>query len=367
MDKTLPIFSRGGYFRCHVYDNERKRHQRALHIRDDGTQAAYRAAVAAYWAEQARATSGAYSRPARQRKPLIEALDALREAQELAGLSDHYLETTLYRGRWLMKHFGKQYDMHELTAESMVTYAIEARKVRAAATVRLELHVLRQAAKAVGCAPPSRPKIGGKSKRQQPLTREQLQAFYLAVPKKHKLLAMALITLGCRRSEVAKIGDINWDEQTMWMLGTKTEGSRRQLPIPDELFAMMCELRERGEWRGFPQCSRSTVDRVVRFSCERAFGEQRSVNDIRGTWSTLAGMDGVPAEVRAAFQGNSPEMQHSTYSQPATLPDELRKAVMRGVPRISSASAATSSADDLAEVVPIGTAKTLEKTSAEGG
>lgn len=368
MEKNLPIFSRDGYFRCHVYDNERKRHQRALHIRDDGTQAAYRAAVAAYWAEQARATSGAYSRPDRQRKPLVKALDALREAQELAGLSEHYLDTTIYRGRWLMAHFGTNYDLHDLTAEAMVKYATEARKVRAAATVRLELHVLRQAAAAVGCTPPKRPKVGGQSKRQQPLTREQLQAFYLAVPKKHKLLALALITLGCRRSEVAKIdNEIDWDAQTMWMLGTKTKGSRRQLPIPDELFALMKEMRARGEWRGFPKCSRSTVDRVVRYSCKRAFGEERSVNDIRGTWSTLAGLDGVPAEVRAAFQGNSPEMQHLTYSQPALLPGEMRKAVMRGVPRINSTSAETSSADDLAEVVPIGAAKTLEKTSAEGG
>lgn len=343
MDKKLPIFKRGGYWYCYVRTPDGKRHQRALHLRDDGSRESERAAVAAYWQEQARATSGAYDRPARERKPLKQALDALREAQELACLSDDYIEACTYRGRCLMQHFGTTYDLQELGAEAMVAYATQARAVRSPETVRLELFVLRKAAAAVGCTPPPRPKVGGSAKRQEPLTREQLRSMYLCVPPQHKLLILTFICLGCRASEVRKIDNdsIDWQEQTLWMLGTKTRGSRRQLPIPDELFTLMCELRARGEWKGFPKTSRSTIDKVVRTACNRAFGEARSTNDIRGTWSTLAALEGVDVELRAAFQGNSPAMQHRTYAQPGLMPDEMRKAVMRGVPRIKPPTAAT--------------------------
>jgi integrase len=243
-----------------------------------------------------------------------------------------------------MRHFGVDYDLQLLTSEAMVEYATKAREKRAPVTVILELKVLLQASKAVDLNPPKRPKIrGGAAKRQQPLTREQLQAFYLALHPRQKLLGLALITLGCRASEVAKIDDasIDWAQQTFLMLGTKTKGSKRLLPIPDELFAMMLELRARGEWVGFPKQTSRAVDQIVRKACLRAFGETRSVNDIRGAWSTHAALEGVPVDVRAAFQGNSPEMQHRTYSQPALMPDAMRKAVARGVPRIAPPRAAT--------------------------
>lgn len=349
MEKKLPIFKRGDYWYCYVRTPDGRRSQRALHLRDDGSPASYRAAVAAYWQEQARATSGQGDRAARERKPLKQALDALRAEQELAGLSEHSLDNTIYRGRVLMKHYSVNYDMQDITVESMVEYATKALETRAPVTVKLELLVLRMAAAAVGCKPPKAPKIrGSKSKRQQPLTREQLQAFYLALQPRQKLLGLSLITLGCRASEVAKIDDasIDWQEQTMWLRGTKTKGSLRQLPIPDELFAHMLELRARGAWCGFPKQSRQAVDQVVRAACMRAFGAARSVNDIRGAWSTLAALEGVPADVRAAWQGNSPEQQHSTYAQPALMPAEMRKAVMPGIPRITHASVSSDAADN---------------------
>lgn len=350
-DKKLPIFLRGVYWYCYVRTPAGKRLQRALHLRDDGSPASYRAAVAAYWQEQARATSGADDRPAREAKPLHKALVALRAAQELAGLSPHSLDNTLYCGRNLMLHFGLDFDLHELTKEAMVEYATKALASREPTTVILELTVLRQASQEVGLIPPKRPKIKGGAKRQRPLTREQLQQFYLVLHPRQKLLGLSLITLGCRSSEVAKIDDdsIDWERQTMWMMGTKTKGSRRQLPIPDELFALMLEMRARGEWVGFPKQSRNAVDQIVRKACIRAFGEARSVNDIRGAWSTHAALEGVNDDIRAAFQGNSPEMQHRTYSQPTLMPDQLREAVARGVPRVGAgASASASSAANAA-------------------
>lgn len=346
-EKKLPIFCRGDYWYCYVRTPDGKRHQRALHIRNDGSAASERAAIAAYWQEQARATAGTDDR-ARAAKPLSKALAALTAEQELAGLTDHSHDVVFYRGRWLVKHFGPTYDLTQLSTESMVEYATEACKTREPSTVRMELDVLVRCAKAVGLTPPKRPRIKGTAKRQRPLTREQLRLFFLALHPRQRLLGLTLVTLGPRASEPSKIPDdgIDWDRQTLWVNGTKTNGSRRQLPIPDELFAFMNDLRQRGQWNGFPKQSRNAVYAIVRAACLRAFGEPRSVNDIRGTWATLASLDGVPADIRAAFQGNSPEMQARTYAQPALMPDELRKSVERGIPRIRGASACIKSASE---------------------
>ena len=338
-EKKLPIFKRGDYFYCYVRTAAGKREQRALHLRDDGSPKAKRAAVDAYWQEQTRATRGDDARQGRARKTLGKAIAALTAEQELAELSEDSLDNVLYRGRRLVEHFGVAYDLHDVTKEVMVTYAKEARKTRAASTVRMELGVLAQAMKAVGIVPPKTPKVvGARAKRQQPLTRQQVLEFFMALHPRQRLLGLTLITLGCRVSEVAKIPEdgIDWERCTLWIHGTKTAGSRRQVFIPDELYAFMKDLKDRGEWKGFPKQSRQAIDQIVRAAARKAFGEARSVNDLRGTWSTLAGLDGVSAELRAAFQGNSPEQQRATYSQPTLMPDDMRAAVAKGIPRIKS-------------------------------
>lgn len=337
-ETKLPIFTRelksGRYWYCHVRTADGKREQRALHIRDDGTEASRRTAVAAYWKEQTRATSGQDDRAGRTRKPLSQALDALRAQQELAGVTDGALDNTINRGKRLMQHFTVSYDLQELTTQAMVEYAAKAVTTRAPTTVRGELDILTAAARAVGLLPPKRPKIKGGAKPQEPLTPAQVRLFFAALPYDQRLLGLALVTLGPRASEIAKIDDVDWEQRTLWIYGTKTAGSRRQLPIPDELFAHMLELRRWGHWKGFPRITRQAIDKTVRKACKRAGIGPRSVNDLRGTWATLAALEGVSADVRAAWQGNSPEMQAKTYAQPARMPEEMRRAAAHGVPRI---------------------------------
>ena len=339
----LPIYARKGYWVCYVRTPAGERRERALHIRVDGSPpsaACERAAVAAYWAEQSRATAGEVA-PRRTRKGLGDALDALRAEQELAGLTEHSTRNTVDRGAWLLDHFGDAFDLTTLTTEAMVTYATEALKARAAITVRMELEVLAQAMRAVGLTPPRKPKLRATPKPQEPLTLEQCKAFLLALHPRQKLLGLVLLSLGCRASEVAKLQDdtIDWEARTVWLYGTKTKRSRRQLPIPDELFAVMQELKQAGKWKGFPKQSRQAIDQVVRAACKQAGIGPRSVNDLRGTWATLAALKGIGADVRGAFQGNSADTQVRYYTQPSLMVEELREAV-RAAPRITPPRAA---------------------------
>jgi integrase len=78
-----------------------------------------------------------------------------------------------------------------------------------------------------------------------------------------------------------------------------------------------------------------TIDGVVRGACRRAGLGKRSVNDLRGTYSTALALQGVSAADRAALQGNSELMQVQTYSQPHLRPEELRGSVAK-LPRITS-------------------------------
>jgi integrase len=341
-DTKLPIFTRqtkrGRYWYCHVRTADGRRLQRALHIRDDGSEASRRAAVAAYWQEQARATAGKYDRGvgASTARPLGEALAALLAQQELAGVVDGTQKNTTQRGKHLLDHFGARFDLTHLTTQAMVSYASKALEHRAPTTVREEITTLTSAARAVGLIPQKRPRMKARAKPQRPLTREQVRLFFLALKPKQKLLGLTLITLGLRTGEVKRIGDVDWSAGTLWIHGTKTVGSRRQLPIPQELFAHMLELRAAGKWQGFPKVTDNAIDKAVRAACLRAFGEPRSVNDIRGTWSTLAALEGVPPDIRAAWQGNSVRQQEQTYAQPALMPEEMRRAAERGVPRVRS-------------------------------
>lgn len=339
MDKKLPIFTRGAYWYCYVRTASGKRLQRALHIRNDGSRESERAAIAAYWQEQARATAGALDKPERARVTLGEALRALAAEQALAGLTDDRHRTVYRVSKHLLEHFKADFDLLSITSTAgYVEYATQARTLRAAITVRQELGVLALAMRAGGITtPPKLPKLGGtKAKPQQPLTPDELRRFFLAVKPKYKLMVLTMVSLGLRTSEYRKITEVDWAKQMVLVEGTKTERSKRSVPVPDELWELMEAMRARGEWHGFPRVSDRMIDVVVRNGCVRAGIGPRSVNDLRGTYSTALALAGVSAAERAALQGNSELMQVATYSQPHLRPEELRGSVAK-LPRITKA------------------------------
>lgn len=336
MDKKLPIFLRGDYWYCYVRTAAGERKQRALHIRNDGSRASYNAAVAAYWQEQARATAGALDQPKRPVFTLGEALRALAAEQALAQLSDDRHRTVYRVSKHLLEHFKADFDLASITSTAgYVGYATLARAAREAATVRQELGILALAMRAVGLNPPKLPKLGStKAKPQQPLTQDELRRFFLAVKPKYKLMVLTMVSLGLRTSEYRKITIVDWGRQMVWVDGTKTDKSKRWVPVPAELWETMEGMRARGEWAGFPRVSDRMIDSVVRGACVRAGIGPRSVNDLRGTYSTALALQGVSAAERAALQGNSELMQVATYSQPHLRPEELRGSVAK-LPRIT--------------------------------
>ncbi|MET0411060.1 MAG: tyrosine-type recombinase/integrase [Polyangiaceae bacterium] len=362
----LPIHARKGRWICYVRLPDGSRRERALHLRADGSKESERLAKVSYWQEQARATAGDGGRKRTPAKTLITALQALRAEQELAELGPDALNKTYFLGRNLMAYFGPDYDLHALTsAEQLVQYASQARKARSGATVRMELGVLGGAMRAVGLSRPPAPKLNAKSKPQEPLTEEEQRRLLLAATPRHKLTILLLLTLGPRRGEIARCGDVDWEAQTMRIAGTKTEKSDRVVPIPPDLLDHMLQLRAAGKWEGFPQVSAARIGKLVRDTCKRAGISRRSPNDLRGTASRRMRQSGVDAEIRAAIQGNSARLQEETYTRTHTMVDVMRaglNATKRLTPSVKCPSGEAGTAANPSPVDTQDNVKTLRKS-----
>lgn len=374
MPRKLPVHSRpskgGRYWICYVRTPDGERHQRALHIRDDGTRESERAAIAAYWNEQARATAGDLDRK-RSARSLKSALAALATKQDLAELSEHSHLRTKRCARWLCRHFGAERDIATITAEDLVTYATAAKGARAAVTVDEELRTYSLACGACGIEPAKVPDVGDKAaKPQEPFSLDEVRRFLVAcLPKQRwRLLAHQLHFMGLRASETRKLDEPDWANQRVWCNGTKTKKSKRWVPIPDEMFEYMCELRARNEWIGWPVVPNPSIYQFVARTSIRAGIGRRSPNDCRGGLATRLAGNGVPAAMRGALMGNSERMQEATYSQPHLLEDELASAMNRQ-PRITKrqppcivrASANAGPMPNTAPPVAIGTVKSQAK------
>lgn len=342
MPQRLPIFSRktkgGRYWYCYVRTSDDRRVQRALHIRDDGSKESERAATAAYWREQSRATAGEPDKRRRTRT-LISALAALAKAQDVAERKDPTHLKTKRGSLWLCRFFEKERDISSITAEDLVAYAAAGKASRAAVTVLDELHVYAQACKAVGVEPAELPDVGEtKPKPQEPFTIDEVRKFMLACDPERKLLAYELHFLGLRASENRKLHEPDWANQRVWCEGTKTRGSKRWVYIPDEMFEYMLDLRARGEWTGWPTYTNGQVFVFVARTSKRANIGHRSPNDCRGGLATRLAGNGVPAALRGTLMGNSERMQELTYSKPKVLTEELA-AAMNKQPRVKPPSA----------------------------
>lgn len=345
MPRKLPVHSRpskgGRYWICYVRTPDGQRHQRALHIRDDGTRESERAAIAAYWNEQARATSGELDKQ-RSTRTLVSALAALAEAQGVADLSEHSHRRTARGALWLCRFFTKERDITSITTEDLVAYAATGKLTRKPTTVLEEMFVYGLACKAVGLPSAKLPDVGDTDpKPQDPFTHDEVRRFLVACKpeQRFRLLAYELHFLGLRSSETRKLLEPEWSKQRVRCLGTKTKNSKRWIPIPDEMFEYMLDLRAHGEWHGWPIMSNINLHHLVSRTSVRAGLGKRSPNDCRGGLATRLAGAGVPAAMRGALMGNSERVQEQTYSQPQKLDDLLAEA-MNKQPRIKPPTAA---------------------------
>lgn len=379
MAKQLPIFERNGYWYSHVRTPTGARRQRALHIRNDGSPASRRAAEAAYWQEQSRATSGIELGRGKART-LRSALTALAEAKEADELTEHSHEKVDSAGKALEAHFGDTRDIASITAEELVSFVLRRKagwttesgkqiQPVKAVTIDRDLQVYSQACAAVGGKPVKLPGIGKKTAApQQPFTLDEVRRFMVATSPQSKLLAYCLHFCGLRNSETRKLDEPDWDNKRVWCRGTKTPGSARWIFPPDEMWEYMIAQRQCGEWRGWPKLGKQGVLSFVWRTSIRAGIGRRHPNDCRGGFATRLAIAGVPAGVRGALMGNSEKTQ-AIYSQPHTDEEALQKA-MHQHPRIkplpihagaSTESAAAAKTAAGASVFPLKTAKTPEK------
>lgn len=332
MASKLPIFERNGYWYCHVRYPDGARRQRALHIRNDGSPAGKRAAEAAYWQEQSRATSGIELGRSKART-LRSALTALAEAKEADELTEDSQQKINSAGKALELFFDDTCDIGSITTEDLVTFALERKKTVKAITVKRDLMVYSQACAAVGVTPAKLPGIGKtQAAPQQPFTLDEVRKFMIACSPQSKLLAYCLHFCGLRNSEIRKLAEPEWHSQRVWCEGTKTKGSKRWIFPPDEMWEYMIAQRSCGEWRGWPQLGRYGVLTFVWRTSIRAGIGRRHPNDCRGGFATRLAIAGVPAGVRGALMGNSEKTQ-AIYSQPHTDEEALAKA-MHQHPRI---------------------------------
>lgn len=348
MAQRLPIFSRktkgGAYWYCYVRTPDGRRLQRALHIRDDGTKDSERAATAAYWHEQSRATSGIEARRG-QTRTLRSALKALAAAKEVAELTEHSHEELASAAKALEAHFGDAHDIGSITTENLVTFAVERKKTVQAITVKRDFQIYGQACAAVGVTPAKFPPIGSTaSKPQQPFTLDEVRRFMIACSPQSKLLAYTLHFCGLRNSETRKLAEPDWDNKRVWCAGTKTDKSARWIYPPEEMWEYMTAQRSCGEWRGWPKLGKQGVLSFVKRTSKRAGLGARHPNDCRGGFATRLAAAGVPAALRGAIMGNSEQMQ-KVYSQPHLLDKELADATAKH-PRIKPKPCITGAADE---------------------
>lgn len=348
----LPIFERptkaGRYWYCYVRTPDGRRLQRALHIRADGTRDSERAAIAAYWQEQARATAGQADRP-KPKTTLGQAIDALVRELENARVATHTMKSTLNSAAHLLRHWSPDTDATTINRQQLAEFTAHALTKRGAGSIGRDISVLCRALEAVSINPPRKPKLKRTTARQEPLTEAEMRRFLMAASPQHKLPLLVYCLLGVRREEYLLMQEVDWKKRLIHVAGTKVNRADRWIPIPDELWEHMQPLRK--EWKGFPHFSVTSLYMMVVRTAKRAGLGHRHPNDLRGTWATQAALRGVSAAERAAIQGHSEAMQVSTYSQPQRDPEALRGA-MEGMPRIAGAPT-TCIADASANAGPV--------------
>ncbi len=144
-------------------------------------------------------------------------------------------------------------------------------------------------------------------------------------PRRQRWVLLALYT-GARRSAVEGMEwrDVNLPNLQLLVRGTKTKRSRRHVPIPAALEAMLREVPVHARhgplvepWSG--------VAKGLKRACRRAGIEAVTPNDLRRTYASWLMQAGAEAFVVARLMGTSVEMIDKTYGH--LKDDNLRSAV----------------------------------------
>jgi integrase len=317
------VFKRKGTdkWQCYVWEpgpgGKFKRRPVSTRIVDDGSKKSRQNAEAVARNLQGQSAGG--RDVAKQEVTCKQALKKLTSRLELAGRRFATIRSVIYRGANVVSFFGEKRAISTIDDDAIMEYAKHARQTREPITVSEELDVLRRMMLEAGLKPGKLPEVGDTTpKPQKVLTPEQAQVLWLRMPNKRKITTQAYLQLGLRRSEPWKISAINFSTGWAEVAGTKTKGSVRDVPVPDELLAEL--YRYKADFRqAFPPWNLDTVSATLTSVARRvgivSVNEYLTVNDTRGTYASHQAMNGIPIVKLASYMGTSIKMLEKYYVQ----------------------------------------------------
>lgn len=258
----------------------------------------------------------------------------------------------------LLRHFGPQRDVHELTEDSVRAFVMTRRKQAGAragqciqeATIHKELESLRKALRLCKKAglyqndpdtvvPIDILENPNQARRRRWLPYEEYKRLLACLDMDRRDYVVMWCQTGMRRSELYAVQphDIDFERKELRVRGTKTDGAERTIPLTE---AAMSVLRRRAlSPPMFPEWTNNNRD-LLR-ACQRAGLERISLNDLRRTFASWLANARDPASERACAElmgHTDSRMLRKVYSQ---ISDETKRRAIRSLPSLGPAKPAT--------------------------
>jgi integrase len=154
--------------------------------------------------------------------------------------------------------------------------------------------------------------------RERALTDREFTEFMRCLPTgRWRAFAGVCVAVGCRKAEACKLTrkDVNFELGLIYLPGTKTERSNRELPIVSLFRPLLEQVVEH-----LPIGPISNVDRTFKLACKRAGIDRCSPNDLRRTHSTWLGERGLHDDTIARLLGHTTvTLTKRTYNRARAL------------------------------------------------
>lgn len=292
----MQLRNRGGYWwvEAKYWDpatGKRKRVQRSTGVQDDGSPGAKRTANVI--AENiARSIALGQNRRARP-DTVQDAFAANLAAKRLAGRSDNTCNIVLEKAKHVVDFFGGTKPAQEIDTAALAKYATHALKKRKALTVLREMRELVAGIRALGMPGIQLPDLGDNVyvPRERWLTPAQTRLLLAEIREERREHILAYRLLALRKSELFTVRpvDVNLENCTVWVNGTKTLLARRLLPLEGdvlEIFVRRMAKATNPTEPLFEYWRPNNADRELRGAAKRAGLGPISFNDLRRSFTT---------------------------------------------------------------------------------
>jgi integrase len=279
------------------------RRERSTRVRDDGSAQSRRTAEA-----RARDIEGALATGKGRRaggQALRSAYAARLEQLELAGRSARTLDIVGEKSVHVLRFFGPDKDVAEITADDLREYGAYARTKRAPATVIREFVELQAAAKAVGVELPPYPAVGKVGVGERWIDTAQTRALLQRASAGKRPHILIYRYLGLSWSELYQIteDDVNRDSWVVRVRGTKREQRDRAIPVAEHVRTILQPGFTFAKW-DYGNGNRD-LTRWARAAGIVAEPDRFSFNDLRRSFATELVIAGVPVKFVSELMGHA--------------------------------------------------------------